>query len=253
LSGKTYNLSMKLPKKPNAVPFVATLTVDKFLASSNDEVYKGTMTQNGAETEVVLKVMSLYPFTKSHSGKFSMARVNVHEVFYDTPIYDFVIPGAGAVGTIFPYLGRTVSDIPVAERVPLYNVFKKWLVNKYISMTKKQWGSPLMRTAYNDYKPANVTLDSNGDFHLIDYDEHSYTPMFYGPTNEKTFVNQMFGVLLVIYWFKTDDTPFKVDASGAYKIKWVNTVLTDKELSVWFNILLDDDLSVDQKIELFKN
>jgi hypothetical protein len=252
LSGKTYKLSHKLPNKRNAVPFIATLTIDKFLASSNEEVYKGKMTQNGTEKEVVLKVKSLYPFTKSNSSTFNVSRTSADERFYGTDIYNFVIPGVAAIGTIYPYLGRTVSDITMKERLPLYNVFKTWLLEKYMSMLVKSWGSTDVSTKYNDYKPANITLDYSGEFHLIDYDERAYTPMFYGPTADRTFVNQMFGVLLVLYWFNTDETPFKYVTLGTSKIEWVEKILLDKELSTLFNIILNDDLSETQKIELIK-
>jgi hypothetical protein len=250
LSGKTYNLSRKLPLLPNTVPFVATLTIDKFLASSNEEVYKGKMTQNGTEKEVVLKVKSLYPFTKSNSQR--LAGLNKDERFYGTAIYNFVIPGVAAVGTIYPYLGITVSDITMKERLPFYNVFKTWMLKKYMSMLYHDRFDNTRITAYNDYKPANITLDYSGEFHLIDYDERAYTPMFYGPTDAKTFVNQMFGVLLVLYWFKTGDIPFKVNASGTFKIEWVEKILLDEELSILFNILLNDDLSDIKKIKLIK-
>lgn len=246
LSGKTYNLSLKMPSVSGKEPFRGTLTVGKFLASSNDEVYFGELD----DKPVVLKVASLYPFTGSHNRNY--VNVFANERFYGTDIYTFVVPGTGALGTIYPYLGRTVSDIAPNERRTLYETFKKWLLQKYISMLKKGPFSNVLNTSYNDYKPENITVDDGGDFHLIDYDESSYTPMWYGPTPDKTFVNQMFAVLMIIYWFKMDEKPFGASTTGAEKIKWVNTHLVDKELKVLFDILMDDDLSVTQKLELFK-
>jgi hypothetical protein len=242
LSGKKYNLSVKYPTDV-AKLFRGTLTVGKFLSSSNDEVYMGELD----EKLVVVKVTSLYPFNENKRIPYP----TTEERFYGSDIYSFVIPGIGAVATIYPYLGRTVYDIPLNERVSLFVTFKSWILDKYVSMLTEHFSGAVF-TKYNDYKPENITLDKDGNFHLIDYDEWAYTPRFYGPTPDRSFVNQMFGVLLILQWFKTDDIPFNAGTPGGDKIKWAMGMFVDSELRGLFDILLDDGISVTEKIELFK-
>jgi len=235
LAGKTFNLTEQgLNGK------TISIHVTKFLASSNDEVY---MCKMDGDIDVVLKVRSLYPFSK-----ITLHRISPNEeAFYGTRIYSFAIPGISALGIIYPYLGRTISDIPLNERIPMYTRFKHQYLSKFISMTNPK----IFKTEYNDYKPENTTIDNDGNFQLIDYDERAYTKRFYGPTVEKTFENQLFGVLMVIYWFKTDDHPFN-HIDGEDKIKWVQNELKEQDIKDMFDVLLDDEMTTNQKKEWFE-
>lgn len=220
------------------------IKVDKVLGVSNNTVYKCTV--NG-ESTCVLKVESLYPFNATkHFSFIDQARVDSNN--YGTKVHTFLIPGSACRGTILPYLGKTITEIPLEERLPMFKKFKGQYFtqfNKTIGGFECRGGSPY--AAYNDVKPANTTMDSNGNFHLIDFDRLSNTPSFYGPTDDRTYINQMFGVLLVMYWFKTNKKPFAEQSSPQAKLDWVYNTLEDIEIKEMFLILLDTDIAYAQK------
>lgn len=243
LSGKTYNISHKFHSVSGGTDFKARLEVVRFLASSNEEVYLCMM--DGAQ--VVMKVFSLYPF--NGTSRFCYYNYAREEAFYKSDVVSFAIPGCGAIGIVYPYLGTTISDIPLPKRVPLFPTFKEQYLELFLSMVKKDPFSNIFRTAYNDYKPENTTLDKDGNFKLIDYDESAFTPRFYGPTENREFANQLFGVLLVIHWFKTDEIPFDARSTGTQKLEWAKSLTDDSDVKDEFNILLDDKLSTPQKIK----
>jgi hypothetical protein len=55
---------------------------------------------------------------------------------------------------------------------------------------------------------------------LIDPDEYAYTPSFYGPTASRIIHNQLFGVVILFYWFVTDHEPFTYNSTTAEKMNW---------------------------------
>lgn len=245
LAGKSYSISYKFHSANPSETFRARLEVVKFLASSTDEVYLCKLN----DTDVVMKVFSLYPFD---SSRFYFYNYEKEEAFYKSDIISFAIPGCGAMGIIYPYLGITISDIPLADRLPLYSKFKKQFIELFLSMVIKEEDSRVYRTLYNDYKPENTTLDKDGNFKLIDYDESGFTPRFYGIGSNREFSNQLFGVLMVVYWFKTDENPFDNNSTGFDKLDWAQSLSPDFDVKVEFVIALDGNLSVPQKIAMLK-
>lgn len=239
LEGKTFNVNK-----------MGQLKVIKFLSSSNDFVYLCKI----KDTDVVLKVVSLYPFSPKNGGKYVYRNILREEKFYGTEIHSFIIPGHAGLGTVYPYLGKTITSLSKEERKRLYPKFKEQYTKLWLSKTLKQIKFKNMPRVsfYNDMKPENTTIDKDGNFHLIDLDEFAYTPQYYGPTTERIFFNQMFGILMVIYWFKTGESPFKLNWTSAQKLAWVNEELKDHpDIKEMFNILMDPDLTDDQKIIMF--
>lgn len=240
---------LKLEGKTFHVDGVGQLKVNKFLACSNDIVYMCKMN----DADVVLKITSLYPFSDKYFNTGSIAKNLKREMaFYGTEIHSFIVPGHAGLGTVYPYLGRTITSLSNEERERLYPKFKEQYTDIWLSKTLVPNYTNQIVSFYNDIKPENTTIDKDGNFHLIDVDEYAYTPAYYGPTNEKTFFNQMFGVFMVIYWFKTGESPFKNDSTNKHKLTWVEKELNDPEIKELFNTLMNMGLSNKKKREMIK-
>ena len=218
-----------------------TLKLERFLASSNQTVYLGTMDNQ----KVVLKITSCYPWhvrTKGIGGN----TFKDDEAFYGTKTLQFVLPDISAVGNVLPYLGVTIKELPLHLRKPKFKQFKR----QYLKQLWKTINTRRDTFAYRDVKPANTTMDESGNFHLIDLDKNAFTPQYYGPGEDNTFYNVMFGVLLVFNWFLTDKNPFQNgNTSPGRKLQWVADEIEVPEVQKMFDILNGTTMDNEDKFE----
>lgn len=225
---------------------VHRVTVDKFLGMSNNAVYKVTW----GDAIHIMKLDLLYPFGKKLSGAFFGAD--------DAKLYGlkvvplFIAYGTTARAILVPFLGEPIKSIPMEDRAALYPKFKQQYVKQYVKMVSKGWGGRLT-SIYNDPKPANTTVDENGDFHLIDPDRFSYTPSYYGPTStENSIRGQIFGILMVFYYFLTGDEPFLKDSSDAAKSKWVKSLEEGSKIKEIFDKVMDTDKTPEELVKILE-
>ena len=220
------------------------LNVTAFLATSQNTVYKCTL-------DGVLKVLKV----KSIGERFAFDTLNfistfrAEAAFYKEHVHEFVIPGYAAIGTILPYMGRTVTSIPLQERRRLYKKFKMEYIDEFKKHVKKTMMGQVY-SKYNDVKPDNTTLDNDGNFRLIDFDSNAHTPAFYGPDGNTKMQQQLFGVVLVYHWFHTGE---KLDDwSDEGKVRWMNDEVDDNDLQDLLTIIYDDDFDDSERLNQFE-
>jgi hypothetical protein len=215
--------------------------VGSHLATSNNVVYRATL---GAKP-VILKIAPLYPFNKTTLSDMGRSDAKL----YGIPVAKFVVPKRGAVAIIIPDLGSPIYTIPLDTRQSMYDKFKRQVFEKYMKTVSESLRT--YRSYYNDIKPENITVDEGGDFHLIDPDTTSYTPEWYGPESQVGTVDgQLFGLLLVFYWFKTGERPFKQDPSDEAKSKWVRALPRDSRLRTMFHAMVDPGLTTGDRLQV---
>lgn len=215
--------------------------LSKFPASMND-VYKVKVTKKlEGETTVTIMVMKV---TSAYTKTWALPLFdpNMYKQYgYETKkeYRVFALPNTSALCNIIPYLGTTLSDISFEDRLPHWNQFKVEYIQKTFGDFKE----------YNDYKPENTTWDEK-TFHLIDRDKFAHTPAYYGPTDEQTVFNKVFGILLVLNWFLTGSNPIQVDNlfSEEDKLKWGKaTDNKNPEIQELFDVLFDSSKTDDDK------
>lgn len=235
---RTYNFGIPLSENADTFGIVGktfqvrlgkekmTIHIEKLLGESNSSVY--LVRESGKK--LCLKVDSYYPqlFRIMHKKQGfayqSTTNIEILREFYEQKyLWTFKIPSRLAVGYLIPYLGVPLDKVELSVRKPLYNKFVMQYLTKFRSMlhyTRQR----VLRSHYNDIKPENCTMDDDQNFHLIDLDQNSYTPSFYGDTRVFNLPNQLFGIAVLCYWFMTDERPFTGNETFAEKGKWALAV-----------------------------
>jgi hypothetical protein len=194
------------------------------------------------------------------------AQILMEEFLLNRDLPHFVIPNRDATGLLLPVIpGRPVSEIPYEERqaAHAYEHFKLAIWNGFY-LSHIDGGFKPSVTDNNDIlyynrniTPDNVLKDDTNTFHVINPREVPTTPEWYGPGGYMySLRGQLFGLLLVAYWFKTDERPFKHDSSDAAKYRWVKNLPEGTRAREMFETVLDDGIpeeDVKWKVHAFFN
>jgi hypothetical protein len=213
--------------------------VESTIAESNNVVYKC----NGGK---ILKVVHLVmPFNSISNAK----QIEIEDQFYKAQkpdsddILAFQIPGICAVGYLMPDMGECIMNIPYSVRSTMYSKFKRQYLKLFMKFVIRGNNGQYIST-YNDVKPDNTTyiVNSNNEyvFYLVDIDSRAYTNMYYGDPSKKSLKNQLFGVVMVLDWFKEDREPFGDKHYKYYeKEQWVRKNLKG-DLAEFMGAILDE-------------
>jgi hypothetical protein len=211
------------------------ISIGKVLGESNNIVYE-------CDNNRVLKVIQLgMPFTE----RIDEEQLVLEDYFYkkQKPTSDgvllFDIPNHVAIGYLLPYMGKTITDLTLDLRQKLFLMFKYQYLTRFMEFVDQNKD---YISLYNDVKPENTTyeIDDQGDyqFYLIDIDTNARTDAYYGD-KYKTLRNQLFGILIVFHWFKTDESPFLSSRySFKYKEQWARQNI-DADLVDDMDVVLD--------------
>ena len=218
--------------------------IDQLLGSSNADVYLGTIkSKNNEEQKVVIKVNSFY----DHEWNTYTYNTKLEQKHYKRDIISFILPNHSAYAHILPYLGKTITSIPLSTRKTHYKKFKE----QYLAAFRKTiTRSPFLGTKsyYNDIKPENTTVDDDQNFHLIDPDRKAYTEGFYGDGKNQSFTDQLIGVIMLLFWFKTDKRPFNNPEINKYK--WLKEYAYNDDIKQMIDIIFDQNItSVYEKMD----
>jgi hypothetical protein len=217
------------------------LFVDDYLTTSNNTIYRATF----EDKDVILKLHSLYPFGDL-TGLVNFGKLD--EKLYGIKIDKFIVPRLGAMAIVIPYLGKDITKLDLEFRKEHYKQFKKEYFEKYMKTISKNMFSKEPESYYNDVKPHNTTWDGE-EFHLIDPDSFSFTPSWYGLETMETIESQLFGILLIYYWFANDINPFQEYSHDEFKIDWIKSLPEDSNVKKMFEMLFDPKLSSLDKIK----
>lgn len=214
------------------------LTFTRLLGKSNSEIFHAVLDN---KKKCVAKILSVYPFAESHiflakEGKLGLRE---REFYVDaaSDIYSFHVIGSGFFVLTLPYLGKSITHLPIFERLKLYNKFKQDFAKQFIKTIKIDNGS--FSLAYTDVKPDNICYDGK-KFNLIDPDSIVVTRQWYGTTifSMPTLRDLMFAVYSTHYWFITG-FDFK-GMSNVQKYNWVESLEAGPK-GIFEKLLLTDD------------
>lgn len=234
LTGKEFDIWYKnIPKR---------LVVGEHLATSNNIIYRGVF----GGKDIVLKIATAF-VVNGYRGVSGLGNYEIS--LYGKEIETFVIPGVYAVAAVLPYLGVTIDKLSLEFRKENYKKFRRDYFSKFKKTTytgkKSKYGDD--KNYYNDMKPENTTWDGN-EFHLIDPDTSAYTDRWYGPSTLGKLERQLFGILILYYWFKTGEIVFKDDDSDEAKIKWVKELPSGSKMKELCSVLFSTELSLKDKL-----
>ena len=238
---------------------VHELEIGSYLAKSNSQVFSATLKDDFGKRKCVVKVLSPYPFkgTDLYRGQFGATEITLGKeearMYGEDTVYSFHLPYTGFYFLVLPYLGNTITSIPLYKRRELYRQFKTEFSNQFLS-TLDRGDDGKYKTRYTDVKPMNTTYDGQ-HFYLIDVDDEGFTPEFYGPVNHRVVIfgpglkDVLFAVYVLHIWFITG-FQFEAGVSDLDKFKWIDE-LSDEPKRL-FKRLLDRNVSEDDCLNDYK-